>query len=824
MAIKELQNWFDDRAKNGFKIDGLKKEAGNIPTGNDSADDKCNHFIVTPQELAKKYKQVYQNPDPEESLSGDLSAMLSYTKEIYTHSPSGEDMLNQLRTLMGSVTTNQKRANANMKMLKTDAKTFKFAPDSTLNGRGFTVSVKKELYRFPSILLLDVCLVVECIEESSWHSLRKLLEAGTISEDIGSRLKFLLGSATFIRLSAYLYHDSQDDRMSLAPQHLDPCKNTEQQSTESIASRRWVAPSSLIPHVWLFMTPLQTYLASWSFEPTELKDIAFGDSSQWLTSVIANYYCEKYFVVLSSLKKNYPAIYEQPVDTASKIFRKFGHPFYTILADVLVKCGEDRLALKVYHFLYDSKIYGPRDAFQYRIAHCHHKLREYKAAINILKNLMSSPNMFVSQAAFELGCVHTEIDEFEEAERNLVKCLQTAHDVASCEELTNRYGEPHPMPSNSNTVELVSAGDPNHRLGLLTNMSHEIVDCIFALGNLYTKCQRYDIAENYYKKALQLAKEFYGENAAVMSLANIQKELGYCYKKMGRLDEALVYTQCALDIFIVISNESSTWVAKAENSLGNIYALQGDFKHAKECFTRALNLYEKISQDANILDEAHTLNNLGDFNRTLGEYCKAEENHKLAMKNFVKISQHNYQYTSDIAVTFYKQGIVYSLMNQYTKAEKCYAWALARFMKRSRGTDQEYIAWTFKGMGNMYRLRKRFCKAEECFRQAIISYRDVIGKDRTEKAQTWKLLGDCYNNSEQRNEAEQCYNEALKIFRAQNGAEGVRLALTHLNRGKNYKQMRMRLYKKEEACYDDANAVCAKAEAISVYLNILDGL
>ena len=75
---------------------------------------------------------------------------------------------------------------------------------------------------------------------------------------------------------------------------------------------------------------------------------------------------------------------------------------------------------------------------------------------------MSSPNMFVSQAAFELGCVHTEIDEFEEAERNLVKCLQTAHDVASCEELTNRYGEPHPMPSNSNTVDLVSAGDPNH--------------------------------------------------------------------------------------------------------------------------------------------------------------------------------------------------------------------------------------------------------------------------------------------------------------------------------------------------------------------------
>ena len=36
--------------------------------------------------------------------------------------------------------------------------------------------------------------------------------------------------------------------------------------------------------------------------------------------------------------------------------------------------------------------------------------------------------------------------------------------------------------------------------------------------------------------------------------------------------------------------------------------------------------------------------------------------------------------------------------------------------------------------------------------------------------------------------------------------------------------MRMRLYKKEGACYDDTHAVCAKAASNSDYLNILDGL
>ena len=34
MAIEELQGWFDDQAKNRFKIDGLSPGAGNIPTGN----------------------------------------------------------------------------------------------------------------------------------------------------------------------------------------------------------------------------------------------------------------------------------------------------------------------------------------------------------------------------------------------------------------------------------------------------------------------------------------------------------------------------------------------------------------------------------------------------------------------------------------------------------------------------------------------------------------------------------------------------------------------------------------------------------------------
>ena len=77
MAIEELQGWFDDQAKNGFKIDGLSPGAGNIPTGNWVNQNK-NCFIITPEDLAAVYEEALKNPK-EEALRGELTAMLTYT-------------------------------------------------------------------------------------------------------------------------------------------------------------------------------------------------------------------------------------------------------------------------------------------------------------------------------------------------------------------------------------------------------------------------------------------------------------------------------------------------------------------------------------------------------------------------------------------------------------------------------------------------------------------------------------------------------------------------------------------------------------------------
>ena len=57
-----------------------------------------------------------------------------------------------------AIQPNEVRKDANMTMLATDAKKFNFVPSNDLAEKGFNADVKKELYRFPSILLLDICI------------------------------------------------------------------------------------------------------------------------------------------------------------------------------------------------------------------------------------------------------------------------------------------------------------------------------------------------------------------------------------------------------------------------------------------------------------------------------------------------------------------------------------------------------------------------------------------------------------------------------------------------------------------------------------------
>ena len=344
MAIAELRGWFEDKSKNGFKIDGLSPGAGNIPTGNGNPITK-NHFIVTPKEMAVRYQNVLNNPDKKEALRGDLTAMLAYMKSIYSHQ-NGSKLLSELKRRLSKMSPNSQRREMNMEMLKNDMAKFDFKPDFNLRNKGFTVDVKKELYRFPSLLLYDVSIIFYKHGDSVWETVENLHECELISDQIRLSILFQLACACYVRLSTYLYHDSHDDRVSVAPTmaahqcDINPSKS----------QARWVVPGNLLHTMCQHMVPLKQRLA----QGTNILEVLKSRNIEpdWFTAIEILYSCGRYKGAYELLKELFGEDLLNDTPEFVKVLRETDHPFpdlTDLIGNILHDCGEYKLAMGVYN-------------------------------------------------------------------------------------------------------------------------------------------------------------------------------------------------------------------------------------------------------------------------------------------------------------------------------------------------------------------------------------------------------------------------------------------------------------------------------------------
>ena len=589
MAIKELHGWFDDRGKNGFKIDGLTDGAGNIPTGN-SIQHK-NHFIVTPKQLSERYKTILDNPNPNEALRGDLTAMLTYTVSIYSHQNEENSMLHEFRNLISEFETNQERKDMNMAMLTTDAKKFEFVPDDNLIEKGFNADVKKEIYRFPLILLLDICIVSGRIGTSSWQSLGVIRRSSDLSTDCYKSLQFLLAVSTYIRLATYLYHDSHDDRISLA-------SRTTITPTSKKSSQRWFLDGNFFASICMIMIPLKNVLSDISFQIQDLK-IYRNESDLWWLNITTLYYSGKYAEALSKLKEEYKRLCERPVDLSLHIASLLPHsreggtlPTHskyhtlTIISETLFWCGEFKAALQLYQYMTDNDISDERQ----RMADCYNRLGNHSKAIEILESISEKS----SNEYFSLGNVCRSSGRYDEAEASFLQSLQKEYNNTSVDILTDYYGNPLPV-DYDDQVDLIGAASPERRLSMITNITPDIIVCILSLGGVYSDKKQYTRAEAYYKKSLQFIYELYGKHAAVKNAADVLFNQGDNYQRMKQYSNAdQCYTE-ALAVCRKLSPDDDTVdIANTLYNQGINYRDAGDNRRARKKFRKALNIYMKL--------------------------------------------------------------------------------------------------------------------------------------------------------------------------------------------------------------------------------------
>lgn len=598
MAIEELK-WFDDKARNGFKIDGLSLGAGNIPTGNGTKDEK-NRFITTPEALATLYKRVLKNPQ-EEALRGDLTAMLTYTKAFYSHGQ--KDLRNVFRKKVQNLKPNQDRRTMNMNMLKADAEKFKYDLSCKLMSNGYTANVKKELYRLPSILLLDIVIVLGQQSSTSWEALECLIHQQRISHDIGVALKLSLAAAVFIRLSAYLFYNCHDDKISCLD-HFYP-----KTPARTDVYHFWSLPVGLFSQVIASMIPLKSCLSKSNFQIADLQTTVKITENIW-SKLARLYYLGRHHEALSIIN-------EAGAGDPVAVILNYSSPNVSnetipLVLFILVKCEEWNLVISLMEFVTPEMVdHGIRDLCILSYAEALAHMERCDLAVEYI--LATDDPAYQDYAQRVLGCVYSIQQRYMEAEQCYLRYLQLQLDnIASDDVPTDYYGNPllQLQTAIKQPVDITGL-QPSQILALMKTATPCIVTGIISLGKTYRLQRLFSLSQSYMRKALELSEKLYGMDAALFSTGLIYCDLGISSMMQADYNEAEKCFVRSSEIFSHRSSAEMSGVADSLQHLGAMYCAQSEYVKSERVLLRALARYRKSKASDITVANTRSLNFLG---------------------------------------------------------------------------------------------------------------------------------------------------------------------------------------------------------------------
>lgn len=633
MAIEELEGWFDDTGMNGLKIDGLQRAAGNIPTGNGSTNSK-NHFIVTPDELLTNYKQIYSNPDPIDSMKGDMTAMLTYTVEIFCF--QSNDFLKRFQESKALYKANERRDIATQRMIRRDVSKHNFEPDEDLSRRGYSVDVKRHLYRYPSILLLNISILFNINATDSWDALNKLEESSKVSSSIHESLRFLLSCTCYFRLSAYLHHDSQDDRLSILRQVLSPeskPRSIEVDSDESpqVARRchaadpgkRWYVPSEIIEIFFNYQIPMKKHLQHVDCQSVEETLASEIQPVSWIVKSQTYYHCQQFSRALTQYQDRFgEALMHQPMEVVARMeeetltFSQFWC-VVSILTWALIESREYKLALRYFSNIQNSlkeKLSEDKREFDLRSSEVltglgdtnmhlgNYELAEeqYSSALALKSPHLNPLDEKIGVITYTIGRANRKLRNYEKAEECTIKALRVFQINATKERNFDYYGsvieDNTGDDEHSNPFVEETKLDREQVLKQVNNATQNTSNCLSSLGTMYMEQHMMDIAQLYFKKAYEFCIVLYGKDALHDNLSSNLLNLGNACDGLHQYEEAVDFYKRALHIRHGVYGEDASHpnIARIHYQIAWSQNNMGDYEAAHRSFTNAYQQSQKL--------------------------------------------------------------------------------------------------------------------------------------------------------------------------------------------------------------------------------------
>jgi CHAT domain-containing protein/Tfp pilus assembly protein PilF len=218
----------------------------------------------------------------------------------------------------------------------------------------------------------------------------------------------------------------------------------------------------------------------------------------------------------------------------------------------------------------------------------------------------------------------------------------------------------------------------------------------------------------------------------------------------GRYNEAVPLVERAIAISTSALGPEHSDVALSLNGLGLIYEAKGDYARAEPLYQRALAIYSKLSNTAQLQDTrnaatgnvATTLNNLAELYKNRGEFARAEPLYQRALEIWVKLRGNEH---SSVANTLNNLADMYRAKGDYARAEPLLRRALAIYVKIN--PEDPDVALAMSNLAAVYATKGDNARAEPLYLRALAIREKVLGPQHRDVADTLNNLAELYRGN-----------------------------------------------------------------------------
>ena len=277
------------------------------------------------------------------------------------------------------------------------------------------------------------------------------------------------------------------------------------------------------------------------------------------------------------------------------------------------------------------------------------------------------------------------------------------------------------------------------------------------MGGACLQLARYEDAEDYYKKSLEIKEAELGRDH--LSTAKTYSNLAVVYQAMGDLHKALEYNEKACAICETWLGKGHPDTAQTYNNLAEVYQDLGDLSKALEYHILALSIYESKLGEAHP-NTAISYNNLASNYYAMGDLQKAKEYHEKALA--IRQAKLEKQHPS-IAQSYNNLALVYQGMGDLPKALEYFEKAL-EIIKRVMGDEHPQVASTFNNLALVYQDLGDLPKAMECYKKSLSISEAKLGKEHPDTAMSYNNLASLYFALGQYPVAIEYLLQAIRVF------------------------------------------------------------